>query len=170
MPFPVLAAMAVVSIATTMYGAKKSADAQRAAGTAGLLQGEYNRRMAEYNGEKIREQSRAKADKIFEHAARLRSQQIAQQAGSGVVIGEGSAAAVTEDTRNLASEDALVALYAGIEGEQAELYEGDMNLLAAENQYRSRNDAADAAIISGVGQAASQAASTYYTHQTLKAK
>jgi len=168
MPFPVMAAMAAVSIVTTLMGAKAGARAQQRQANAALYQGYYNKKMAEYNGENIRQQSYGEAAKVFAAGERLRQQQVVAQADSGIVIGEGSAAAVTAQTENLAAEDALAILYSGIEGQIAVEQGGEMKLRESKNRASALRDGAKATMIQGWTSAAQQAGQAYYTHQSLK--
>jgi hypothetical protein len=63
------------------------------------------------------EQAREEAQNIYANAAAIKAEQVAQFAAAGVVIGDGSAQAVIDETDRLSRQDALASLYTG--GRQA---------------------------------------------------
>lgn len=132
----------------------------KAAGQAGA----YGAAAAEYNAEQIRLSSIDTASRIMEEAGRIRGTQQAQQAASGVVIGEGSAGVITQETENLASRDALVTLYSGIDGIIQQEQSGRMAFASAQNEVSSLKAAQMATLLTGIGNTASQ----YGTYKALK--
>jgi len=147
-------------------GAMQGADAARAQQAAYYQSAYHEKEMSEYNAELIRESSKQQADRVFESARRLRGQQRVAQAAQGVVIGEGSASAVQEDSFNLAARDALVTLYNGIDGQLTELNEGEMAFRSGMNQGHAAGMQATAALIQGVA----GVASSYSTYKGLTTK
>lgn len=141
---------AIAGAGSSAIGALKGADAARDQQAAHYMSAYHEREMSEYNAELIREGAKQQADRVFEAARRLRGEQRVAQAAQGIVIGEGSAAAVQEDTFNLAARDALVTLYGGIDGQLTELKEGEMAFRSGMNQGHSAGQQAEAALIQGI--------------------
>lgn len=95
--------LSAASTAAGAAGASKSAKAvKKAAATRALLAGA--------EADSVLENGKRQAGLIMWNSERLVGQQVASQAVSGVVIGDGSARAVVEETRNLAKMDALITM------------------------------------------------------------
>ncbi len=147
--------------ASSTFMGMQAADEDRA---AAYQKAYYDKEMAEYNAERMREQSRQKAERIFEAARRLRGEQMVSQAASGAVIGEGSAAAMLDETAHLAARDAIVALYNGIEAATGEEQEGEMQFRAGVSAAKAAGRRKTATLISGIGSLANQ----YHTSRSLR--
>lgn len=106
----------------------------------------------------IKEQAEYEAKKIRGEAVRIRGTQVAQQAASGVLVGNGSTAAMVDETVRLAEEDAYITLYNGEKGFLQSMEQGRLN--AMEGRARADSYAAQgrASLLSG---ASSLALNTY---------
>ena len=144
-----------------LYGSYQAAKAQDAAGqyqaVAGHLQAEHaakqgmeammagyhNARMMEFEAEQVRVETRDKVNLLREAAGNFRAKQAAVAAASGVVITDGSLAAVRDKTTELTERDALVAMYSGA-------HESLIKEMEADNTRHAAANAFDAAFYEGV--------------------
>jgi type II secretory pathway component PulC len=158
MPFGwVAAGLAVAGTAMSYDAQKKAADAQ--AGEA-VLQG--NRRMSEaflseamqgVEADSIQAGAAAQAAKIKEQALSMRGSMVSAQAGSGVVIGEGSAQAAEDQIETLAAADVLATLYQGADQSVAVRQQGRWEGQAGANTYLSSVMSAKSMHAAGMAQA-----------------
>lgn len=140
----------VVTAAGSAYmTSEASADAAERAGNANTYEGNLQKAIKKMESEDAIKASKAQADKIMEQARYFRSAQMAQMAGNGIVVGEGSAQVMQDRTTELAMSDALAALYSGARGSVASntqgrfaLQKANMNTAGAEAQAASDSSAA----------------------------
>ena len=109
-----------VMMVGTAVSAKMSSDASHAAAGRAIQQntyeGELQQKVKEQEAADIRKASQEQANKILSSAQYYRSAQMAQNAGNGVLIGEGSSQVMQDRTTELAMQDALATLYSGARG------------------------------------------------------
>ena len=96
------------------------------------------------------EEAERKALSIYTQSIQVKSQQVAQIAASGVVVGDGSASAIVEETDKLARMDAMAALYTGY-----------TQAAATRSGATARVRAGDQALLTGVVKGITSGASTY---------
>ncbi|MDP5239929.1 hypothetical protein Q9Q94_10315 [Uliginosibacterium sp. 31-16] len=77
------------------------------------------------------------ADKIKAQAMAMRGAQASQAAASGLVVGAGSAQIMSDKTTDLATSDALAALYSGIDKAWQYKTEGEMAVVSSTNRARA---------------------------------
>ena len=150
----------VASAALSLISGSMSASAARKQAQAQQNQQYMNAMLRELENEQIKEAAVKEAALIRFRANRLRGSQIAQQAATGVVIGEGSAQAVIDDTQALAEADALVVAYNGIAGIRSNNAAARFARMAGDNAISAGRDRAYASLLSGVS-GALQSYSTY---------
>lgn len=149
-PVSIIAGATVVSGVMNYKAGHDAADAQDAA----------NAQQAKLNKEhaaNIKEQAKQEADKIRSEAIVIRGKQVAQQASSGVLVGNGSTQAMVDETTRLAEQDAYITLYNGEKGYLKTMEEG--RLMAMEGRARSESYRAQgtASLLSGISAGATNA-------------
>lgn len=178
MPFGWVAAG--VAVAGTIYGAAKQqealntqADEARLAGSNAQYQGMLQEKLNDMQADEVMRATNDQVAQIRKTAAQMRGSLVSAQAGSGVVIGEGSAQAAVDQIETLAAADALAALYAGVNKVVSIKTDGRWAADAGENQYKSSlrqatslNIAGDTAMITGITSAIGQAGGAYAKAQT----
>lgn len=176
MPFGWVAAG--VAAVGTIYGASQQsaamqtqADQAMLAGSNSQYQGYLTEKMNEMQAEEVMRQTYEQVAQIRQTAAQMRGQLVSAQAGSGVVIGEGSAQAAVDQIDALASADTLAALYAGVSKSISIKTEGRWAADAGDNAYKSSlsqaaslNSAANTAMVTGITSAVGQLGSAYATN------
>lgn len=140
--------LGVVALAANAYAGYEQSQALAAEGDAALAQSQYNASLKDWQAELIRKEAQAKADNIRERAMRVRSTQTAQSAASGAVIGVGSAQAVQDETTRLAEQDAIVALYQGVQDANFVNIEANNIRRSGENAYKAAQEKAQATLLS----------------------
>lgn len=113
MPYFLAAAAAVAAYGAYSGGqtAKRNA---RVKGEADAYEGALNKNLRDGEAQDIMGQTHTQADLIRAKAIAFRGAQAVQQASSGVMIGEGSAGQVMDQTTQLAMADTLATLYSGV--------------------------------------------------------
>ena len=155
--------------AYTALGNRMSADAAARQGMDSMMKAATEAEYREYEARMIRQQSEDEVEKIREAATRVRSNQTARAAASGVVIGEGSMQALRDETTRLTERDALVVMYTGSEKALMKEYEAENIRKAGSNAFNqsymdgvekriaasaaesSARDSANATLLSGIG-------------------
>ena len=117
--------------------------------------GRYNKRIAEERAEMIKKQSVMEAQKIQAAALRFRGKQIATQAAAGVVVGDGSAQTMVDETTRLAEQDIYITLYNGERGEFFAMEEGRLAEMMGDAQSDAYEAQGGATLLSSVGSMAS---------------
>lgn len=110
------AAIAVVGVGVSMYAASEQASSQREAAKYQTEAGGRQRAQSEWEAEQIWKQAEQESSIIRSKAIQLRGTQVAQQAASGVMVGDGSAQAMLDETTKLAEQDVMATLYNGARG------------------------------------------------------
>lgn len=157
---------AVVAIGGSLVGGAMGSSGQRKAGKAQLNAQFHNAMLSELKGEQFRRGQDQKADRIKAAALRMRGQQQASLAARGIVLGEGSAQTVIDETEALAERDALITIYDGIAGEQSASEDARAMRKGGENAASSANAAANATIVNSVA----GAANSYSSYKSLQTK
>lgn len=120
-----------VMIAGTAVSAKMQSDASNAATGRAIQQNTYESVLQQHTSEMEQkamiQASKEQALKILAGAQYVRSAQVAQNAGNGVLIGEGSSQVMQDRTTELAMSDALAALYSGARGSFSNQVQSDFN-------------------------------------------
>lgn len=157
----------IAAAGLSLLGGAMAASAARKQAQAQQNQAYMNAMLRELENAQIKEAAAKEAALIRFRASRYRGSQIAQQANAGVVIGEGSAQAVIDDTQALAEADALVVAYNGIAGIQSNSAAARFERMAGDNAISAGRDRAYASLLSGVSGAV-QSYSTYKALTTTK--
>lgn len=135
MSFAAIAVGVVGAAVSAGMGAMQQSAANKAskygAQSAGRQQAQ-----SEYEAKLIVEQSKEEAREIRANAVRLRGQQVAVQAASGVIIGDGSSQAMLDEVSALSEEDAVAVLMSGANGFIAKKEEG--RLAALDGMFQSK--------------------------------
>lgn len=97
---------AIALVAGMLAGGSAAEANQKAANRASLLR----MKAAVSESNQIQVQGAHQASLIFSNASKIRGREVAVQAASGIVPGVGSAQSVIDNTSNLASADAVVAV------------------------------------------------------------
>jgi len=120
-----------VMLVGTAVSAKMQSDASNAATKRGVEQNTYESVLQEGVSKIEREDmikaSKEQALKVLSSAQYLRSAQAAQNAGNGVLVGEGSSQIMQDRTTELAMQDALATLYSGAKGTFSNQAATDLN-------------------------------------------
>ena len=123
----------------------------------GIAEGRANQKqmyrqaaLDEFDARNTEEEAERKALSIYTQSIQVKSQQVAQIAASGVVVGDGSASAIVEETDKLARMDAMAALYTGY-----------TQAAATRSGATARVRAGDQALLTGVVKGITSGASTY---------
>lgn len=98
-----LAAAGVSALASAASSSAQGQEVQRNAYRQAALD--------EFEARGLEEEGKRAALKIYTQSAAVKSQQLAQLAYSGVVVGDGSAQAVIDETDKLTRQDAMATLY-----------------------------------------------------------
>ena len=126
-----------VMMVGTAVSAKMSSDASNAATARAVGQNTYEgnlqKGIKKIESEEMIATSKVQAGKILDQARYVRSAQMAQMAGGGVMVGEGSAQVMQDRTTELAMQDALAALYSGARGSVSNDTQGRFALQRANN-------------------------------------
>ena len=157
---------AVVAVTGALTSGAMGAKGQRAQGKAALNAQFHNAMLSELKGEQIRRNSLQKSARIKEAALRMRGRQQSALAARGIVLGEGSAQAVIDETEALASRDSLISIYDGIAGQQSATEDARIMRDAGTNVASSANAAANATVVSSI----SSAAGSYASFKSLQTK
>lgn len=120
-----------VMMVGTAVSAKMSSDASNAATGRAVQQNTYEGVLQEHvnkmESADMIKASKEQALKILSSAQYVRSAQVAQNAGNGVLIGEGSSQVMQDRTTELAMSDALATLYSGARGTFQNQVKSDFN-------------------------------------------
>lgn len=148
-------ALAVVGVGAALYGAysgKKAAD---------KAEGQNNRQIAaqaaadKEHAAAIKEQSVQEANKVRAESVVFRGKQVASQASSGVLVGNGSAQAMVDETIRLSERDAYTILYNGEQGYLFTMDQSRLNQMAGRAQSEAYQAQGQASLLSGISSAAS---------------
>lgn len=168
-------AAAGVAAAGTIYSATQNASAQAtaadqaaAAGANAEYKGMLQKNLNDMEAEAVMKQAQEQVALIRRQSASMRASLVSAQAGSGAVIGEGSAQAAVDQIEMLASADALAALYSGVNkantiktnGRWA-AESGTAEYKNALNQGSSLRSSANTTLIAGFASAVGQLGGAY---------
>lgn len=148
---PVIGGIALAGTLYSGYSANKSAkkaakrEDQRAA---------EQKILDEQHAADIKEQAAYEAKKIRAEAIKIRSSQVAQQAASGVMVGNGSTQAMVDETTRLAEQDAYITLFNGEKGYLYSMEQGRLAMMESKARSRSIRDQGKASLLGSVSQAA----------------
>lgn len=159
-------AIMAAGIGMSLLASSQQAAAAKNQGRSELSASYYNAEMREYEAEIAKENAHYQAMKYLDEGKRIRSTQRAQFANSGVIVGEGSAMDIEQETQSLAERDAVVTMYNAVDENISAGAEARNMRSAGGNAYDAGQSRAKAAWISGVGSAVSQ----YQTYRALNTK
>lgn len=204
MSVPIVPIIQGVGAVTTLAGSMQAAKAQRQQGTYQamsshmsaeraaeegvdvMFQAYHEAEMKRLEAQEIREQAEEQAELIRSAARKFRASQTAVAAHSGVMVHEGSAQMMLDETSMLAERDAIVAIMQGNDGALIREYEADNLLQTGSNAFRSSfyegvnsrlnahmyqeagKTQANATLLSGVAGAAKMGASAYQSYEAAK--
>lgn len=143
------------------YQYQQQAIAEARNGVRSLIAAETNAEIRRMEGEMIAERYQTEADMIRAAAHRFRSRQTANAAARGVMVNEGSAQHLLDQTTMLAERDALVALNTGSYEQlmadfEASLIEERGDTAAAEGYARATEAGFNAGAAKIAGQSAAR--------------
>lgn len=139
MPWFAVAGLAVSAVsAYGQYQAGQTAK-KNAAAAAGeqAYEGYLNKDLRYQEADDVMTQAHTEADMIRAKAVAFRGAQAVQQAASGVMVGEGSAQTVVDQTTQLAMSDTLATLYSGVNKASSIRSGADMQTQASINSANS---------------------------------
>lgn len=157
-------AVGIAGIAVAGYGIYSGNKAAKdAAGRQDRLTAEQKMLDAEH-ARNIKIQAAQEAQKVRASAVQIRGKQIASQASSGVLVGDGSTHAMVDETLRLAEQDAWIIIYNGNKGYLKSMADGKLAQQAGQAQSSAYRDQARATTISGFGSLLSQTSSVINTY------
>lgn len=106
-------AAAVVAVGASAYTAVSAGQATAKQADAASYQGILGREMADLDATRVETQTADQVIQIKKQAMIFRGTQIAQQAASGVIVGDGSAGQMLDQAEQLSNEDVLATMYSG---------------------------------------------------------
>lgn len=131
-------AMTAISTGASVIGSmSQAADAEAQGATnssASAYEGYLDKELRLNDAEGVKKQTLAEANKIREQSIAFRGSQLAQQASSNVIVGEGSAQAMIDKTTELSTADVLATLYTGTAKAMGLKQTGDMAATAGVNR------------------------------------
>ena len=143
-----MALAGIVAVFGTYASLKASKADRRAAKLAARKQELLTERQVyldERHAESIKEQSLQTAENIRADAIMIRSKQVASFASSGVMVGNGSAQAMVDETLKLSEQDVWITIYNGEKGYLTAMENGRLTEMAGNVQAAAYNTQADAA-------------------------
>ena len=143
--------MAAVSVVKGVTEVNASNDAAQES----YNRGEYQLANSMTEGRHVQEQAGEEARKILASALVLRGKQVATQAASGLLVGDGSSADMIDETERLAKEDTFITLMNGERGYLYKMEEGRLAKREADIQAKSYIKQGNASLLSAAGSAAS---------------
>lgn len=142
------------SAAMSLAGAASSSSAQKKQAQAGLNEAYYNAAMNEMQAEDIKRKATDDANLQLRQAAHIRSTQQTQIAANGMMLGQGSAQTIIDETTRLSTADALVTLYNGIDGYTTGMSQSENIRTAGKANADAGFAAANSTMMSGFASAA----------------
>lgn len=139
----------VLGIGFSLIGSAQKSKAQKRQAANIEREAALRREFAQINADKQRAAANDDAKLILERARVFRSSQIAAQASQGVLIGEGSTQQIVDRTNALASADALVSIYEGLERASAIETGADFEQRRAQAQAGELRTSARATMVNG---------------------
>lgn len=127
-------AASAASAANQMAAAKNAERQSEIAASNASYQGMLQNQINGIEADQVAMQTDEEINKIRGSALAIRSQQSAQAAASGIVVGEGSAQAIRDNTARLAHSDVLATIFSGVNKEMSIRTGGRMSEQAAINR------------------------------------
>lgn len=110
-----------------------------------------NAALQEFEGDMAYQASLLEAQKIRADAIRVRGRQMTQIAANGIVIGDGSAQALVDETLKLSEQDAYEALYEGSRKRSAAHFNAQKTLETGLAEARQIKSEGTSSLLSSVG-------------------
>ncbi len=154
--------LAGAGLALTAYGTYKQYGAAKDAKAAEGAANAARQKLLDMQAKDIIKQGKDTADLIYRKAYQARSTQVSQQAASGVLVGDGSASAVENETSYLARADALAELAQSEERANQVRAGAFYDAAASAGRQSSYSNQATAALINGAASSVSIAGDYYY--------
>lgn len=142
-----------------LYSANQSARAQKDAAKYQAHAGGRALAVSEFEAEQINKQAGFEVKKVRDASINLRAQQIASQAASGVVIGDGTTQAMLDETTALAEQDVMAILYNASLGKMMKQEEGRLAASSSQFQARQLGKQSELTLLQGIASAGSTLAS-----------
>lgn len=120
-----------------MNASERQAQEMEDQASAEAYEGYLNKYLREIEADNVVKQSKDEAENIKYKALMIRSQQMVAHAASGIIVGEGSAQVAADQVDKLASQDALAALYSGINKSTTLRATGDFAVKSAVSRARA---------------------------------
>jgi hypothetical protein len=137
----------VAGIGMSMYGASQQASAQEQAAKYQNEAGGRQLAQSEWEAKQIWHEAEQQSKIIRTKAIQMRGTQVAQQAASGVLIGDGSSQTLLDETQKLAEQDVMSTLYNGARGVLAKEEAGRLAAQDARFQSQQLYSAAQSTMI-----------------------
>ena len=142
----IMAGVAIASAVASADAQKQAGEAQasqaRIAGAAASYEGELDKALRNMEANDIMTEAQAEANNIRRQQMLVRGQMAVAQSGSGIVMGDGSAAAAMDQLDALAASDALAAIYSGVNKSVSVRNQGAMSAKAGTNTMLAANRSA----------------------------
>ncbi len=135
-PLVVMGVAMAASAAMSAKGASDQADAQAEAGAYTAKSAGRNRARSDFEAQQIIDKSHEQARQVRAQAIAVRGKQIATQAASGIVVGDGSAQAMVDEVTQLAEQDAVAYLMSGANGYISQSEKGRLEQMDGEFQAK----------------------------------
>jgi hypothetical protein len=135
-PLVVMGVAMAASAAMSAKGASDQADAQAEAGAYTAKSAGRNRARSDFEAQQILDKSQEQARQVRAQAIAVRGKQIATQAASGIVVGDGSAQAMVDEVTQLAEQDAVAYLMSGANGYISQSEKGRLEQMDGEFQAK----------------------------------
>ena len=150
--------IAVVAGAAIVGGGIMQQRAASKAGDRARQEGQLKKASAYKQAENIKRDAIEKVKKIRAQAIILQGMQIAEQAASGAIIGDGSTQAAIDRTISLSEQDALATLYTAKNKADFVREGGDISMFEADARADSMKKQGTASLLSSFGSAGMGAA------------
>jgi hypothetical protein len=160
MSFAAIAVGVVSAAVSAGMGMAQQSAANKAAGYTAEAAGRQAAQ-SEYEAKLIVEQSKEDARKVRSSAIKLRGSQVAAQAASGVIVGDGSSQAMLDEVSQLSEEDAVSFLMSGANGFISKVQEGRFAALEGAFQSKQLITQGRNAMIGGFAQAGTSLLGAY---------
>ena len=142
-----------------LYSANQASRAQKDAAKYQAQAGGRALAVSEFEAEQINKQAGFEVKKVRDASINLRAQQIASQAASGVVIGDGTTQAMLDETTALAEQDVMAILYNASLGKMMKQEEGRLAASSSQFQARQLGKQSELTLLQGIASAGSTLAS-----------
>ena len=146
---------ALVAVAATVeiVGGIKQAQAATQAGNTARHEGQLKKKSANIAAENTRKNALIKVANIRKQSVVYQAVQVAGQAASGAIVGDGSTQAMIDHTISLANQDAIATIYTAKSRAKAIKRSGDIALIDANARADSIKKQGVASLLQSIGSA-----------------